>query len=59
MDIFSDFFQSLSELTQSLEFGVVIKSIYMLLPDQIINTLGLIFCISILGFAIRFLKGWF
>lgn len=59
MELFNDFFQQISDLIQGLEFGAAIKLFYAALPDVFINTLGLIFCLSALGFVIKFLKGWF
>lgn len=59
MNLFTDFFQQFADLINGLEFGAVIKLFYNSLPDVFITTMGLIFCISALGFIIRFLKGWF
>lgn len=59
MELFTDFFQQISDLIQGLEFGAAIKLFYAALPDVVINTFGIIFCISALGFVIKFLKGWF
>lgn len=59
MELFTQFFQQFTDLIQGLEFGSVIKAFFTVLPDAVINSLGMIFCLSALGFVIKFLKGWF
>lgn len=58
MSIFTDFFQSVSDLTNAQNFSIVIKHMYNALPDVFINTLAICFILTMLGCILRFIKGW-
>lgn len=55
--MFTDFYDTLSTLVESWQFGEVIKNFYAALPPVFIAALSVCFVLTFLGWALNFIRG--
>ena len=55
--MFTDFYDTLSTLVESWQFGEVIKNFYSALPPVFIAAISVCFVLTFLGWALNFIRG--